>query len=78
MVRGGNRQTTVMHKTPGRSSRQGLTFIRFPDMFPTGKAAPRWLEARVSPKGRRCRQYRMRRPLSLLDVHDEAAHGRVQ
>lgn len=78
MVQGGNRQTTAMHETPGQSPRRGLTLIRFPDMFPTGKAAPRWLEARVSPKGRRCGQHRMRRSLSLLDLHDEAAHGRVQ
>ena len=44
----------MLHKAPGKSTREGITMVQLCDMFPTEESAREWFEARVWPDGRHC------------------------
>ena len=44
----------MVHSSPGKSDREGITMVQLADMFPTEESAREWFESRVWPDGRHC------------------------
>ena len=60
----------MSQKAPGKSNREGITFMQLADMFPTDDDAREWFEAKIWPDGRECPRCNSRRTC-------EASHAKM-